>query len=383
MGKSTRSRSQKSQDTDKLGTVTIDQDGDLTLSVGTRVVGLDEQPCKFKVDSSALRRTSAVFKAMLFGPWAESKPTDGSEWVVELPEDDPDGFQVILSIIHSAYYLIPTAMNKLLLYKILVLCDKYDMDQVLAPWAQSWLSAVADQAKHQFKEDKPSADPLMTFIAWHLGDETLYAEEVRKMILCSYLNPVEDGHLFVHCWRHDRNLSNEDHLGPPDLLERIAKIRLELITDILLHVRQEIEPRKEERPNPVYYGARATPTFNCKFDPQSFTYNFSNRDRRLCGDVILGGIWRRIMASPKLKLLDLEQPKAVCLDVASLLAACTDIFQGIQNLDRHEKCNPKEKFMVFVQNCKKGLAENGSFVEPEDRTRMAEQRKRFKVAGPD
>lgn len=42
---------------------------------------------------------------MLFGPWAESKPNDGSKWLVQLPEEDADAdaLTVILGIIHAKY----------------------------------------------------------------------------------------------------------------------------------------------------------------------------------------------------------------------------------------------------------------------------------------
>ncbi|KAK4224362.1 hypothetical protein QBC38DRAFT_485672 [Podospora fimiseda] len=68
----------------------MDPDGDLILSVGS-----DGQKREFQVDAATLRRISPVYKIMLFGKWAESKPADGREWVVALPEDEPSGRHVL------------------------------------------------------------------------------------------------------------------------------------------------------------------------------------------------------------------------------------------------------------------------------------------------
>ncbi|KAJ4397870.1 hypothetical protein N0V93_002107 [Gnomoniopsis smithogilvyi] len=39
-------------------------------------------------------------KTLLYGAFAEAKPSDGRDWRVKLPEDHPGGLEVILNLIH-------------------------------------------------------------------------------------------------------------------------------------------------------------------------------------------------------------------------------------------------------------------------------------------
>ena len=75
----------------------VDAEGDLLLNVGAKLAGV--KPWSFRVCSAALRRASAVWKSMLFGPWVEAKPAEG-DWTVNLPEDNPESFNVLLAIFH-------------------------------------------------------------------------------------------------------------------------------------------------------------------------------------------------------------------------------------------------------------------------------------------
>lgn len=80
--------------------IIMDKEGDLFLIVGKEL----DQPKVFRVHSHSMSRASCVFKAMLYGPFVESKGRQGTEdWKVELPEDDPVAFEILLRIIHSKF----------------------------------------------------------------------------------------------------------------------------------------------------------------------------------------------------------------------------------------------------------------------------------------
>jgi hypothetical protein len=69
-----------------------------------------------------MQRTSTVWKKMLSGGFAESKPLNTDmEWVVTLPEDQPVPMLIVLNIIHSRFSLVPEKLTVLELYNILVL----------------------------------------------------------------------------------------------------------------------------------------------------------------------------------------------------------------------------------------------------------------------
>src|SRR5690606_8868525 len=113
-------------------TVVFDPDGDLNLRAATTT---------FKVCSATLRRSSPVWKAMLFGPWKESKPTKntGKKWLIELPEDPPTALKIVLAILHTQVDAVPSAVDVPVFADILVLTDKYDMRKIIWPWIFEWV----------------------------------------------------------------------------------------------------------------------------------------------------------------------------------------------------------------------------------------------------
>ncbi|KAI0811838.1 hypothetical protein GGR55DRAFT_688399 [Xylaria sp. FL0064] len=96
-------------------------DGDLRLQVGQIKCanispsdgGQDhehELPVTFIVCSKALSIASRIWKMLLYGGFAESKPSSASsasDWLVELPEDNPKAMTIVLNIIHSQFETIP------------------------------------------------------------------------------------------------------------------------------------------------------------------------------------------------------------------------------------------------------------------------------------
>lgn len=170
----------------------FDEDGDLRLEVGNK----DGPDCcsecspsppeaqTFVVCSKALARASKPFKAMLYGGFSESKPRGGdAEWTVALPEDDPRALATIMYIIHNSFAMVPGRMAQADLFKLTVLTDKYDMTEVLRPWAHIW---IAPLVKRQSTEH---VDQLL-WISWVLGHKTLFIEMVKQVQDGCDLNPL-------------------------------------------------------------------------------------------------------------------------------------------------------------------------------------------------
>jgi hypothetical protein len=191
-------------------TITCDQDGDLRLKVGAR--SHPEEQLEFVVCSKTLSRASRPFKKMLYGNFRESMKatTTSSEWVVELPEDDPVGLKVLLHIIHSEYELVPPAVDIIQLYRILVVSGKYDMSHVVRPWVDDWSRPIIED--FDFVR-KPQSDILIG-IAWELGANATFKKLVTDMCFKCKVN--SKGQL-LDSRKKPFPLQDDVFLGPPDL----------------------------------------------------------------------------------------------------------------------------------------------------------------------
>lgn len=117
-------------------TIYLDSSGDLRLQVGP------EQQ-NYVVCSKTMQHISTVWKTMLSGGFAESKPLDtDTEWVVSLPKDKSKPMLIVLNIIHSRFSLVPKKLTMLELYHIVVLTEKYDITKTTRPWARPWMNCV-------------------------------------------------------------------------------------------------------------------------------------------------------------------------------------------------------------------------------------------------
>lgn len=123
--------------------VEIDPRGDLVLIVHEgkpdETVGTKRA---FLVCSRTLARSTKYFETMLDGRWKESKPSDtsdsASQWTVSLFEDHPDAFEVVLNIVHCKSNQFPETVRRSVLYKILILADKYIMVHNLRWIVPAW-----------------------------------------------------------------------------------------------------------------------------------------------------------------------------------------------------------------------------------------------------
>lgn len=192
----------------------MDVEGDLLLQVGSEHGG--SEYCLFRVCSSTLRRSSPVWKKMLFGPWAEKNPVEG-QWAVSLPDDRPTALRIILGIIHARFEYLPTELPLAGLYELTILVDKYDLAHVIGPWAKKWTKGMRSRV-----EFDPLAYVKRTHVAWELGDEDWLATEVRDAVFKTSAN--KDGQLVYHHGATSFPLVNREHFGPLDLIGKIATL---------------------------------------------------------------------------------------------------------------------------------------------------------------
>jgi hypothetical protein len=179
-------------------TIYLDSSGDLRLQVGP------EQQ-NYIVCSKTMERTSTVWKKMLSGGFAESKPLNtDTEWVVILPEDKPVPMLIVLNIIHSRFSLVPEKLTVLELYHILVLTEKYDVTEITRPWARQWMNCIRN-----------THSPVLMWISWALGDATMFVVTVDMLVMRCTAD--RDGRLVTpKGWHLDD--ARFDALRPHDIL---------------------------------------------------------------------------------------------------------------------------------------------------------------------
>ncbi|CAJ2504018.1 Uu.00g114120.m01.CDS01 [Anthostomella pinea] len=152
----------------------IDFDGDLCLEVGEGLEAVSFIAC-----SKAMSRASPVFKAMLYGDFAESKKKaarapEKTEWVVRLPKDEPEAFKTLLNIIHGRVHEVK--LND------------------------------ADENRQLGR----LYDITVLWISWELGDAALF-ERMAKMLVRQL------------SWENELHDEDMDVLEPPEIYEWIEK----------------------------------------------------------------------------------------------------------------------------------------------------------------
>lgn len=191
-----------------LSPITFDQDGDLILTVGP-----EDKNQEMQVDSRALCRASLVFRKMLRGNFAEAQPETG-EWHVRLPDDNVEGFAVLMDMVHIQSTRTPWSPEIPLLYEIVRLADKYDMTQILRPVAAKWL------IKHQYKLDNIWFDNCikLLFIARQMGASSLFEGLVVHLAEIAYVDA--DDHLADY---HDGTGTRYEDLPELSSIELLGK----------------------------------------------------------------------------------------------------------------------------------------------------------------
>ncbi|KAK3987171.1 hypothetical protein QBC44DRAFT_271454 [Cladorrhinum sp. PSN332] len=338
-----------------------DEDGDLILRIGS-TEGTKDPERDFRVCSAAMRRSSPVFKKMLFGPWVESKAnaTDGgAQWIVHLPEDEPAPFQVLLAIIHGLFS--QAKVTKVgLLYQMMIIVDKYDLFHLITPFAQKWNDEAKIGVNKRQGADTPHLCELhLAYIAWGMGDEHQLAYQVRHLVLdCA----VDEAGELIYPWgapTPNTNLSAMDHLGPPDLLEVVAKHRLTIIGAILEAFNKEVQTRLHGN------------VCRC-------SNHYNTNERMKCDQQVLGGIWKGLVRRNRPNVPRVEATEEH-MSPHDLVREFQAIFDGIPALDgNHPRCGPSTSFKETAREIMmRPEYRVAGILTPEWKARMEKQRKKL------
>lgn len=92
--------------------------------------------------------SSKVFKEMLnpYTPWrAKSQPRCIPDPIdtVEFPDDDYASMLIVMNVLHMQHQRVPLKVDIEQLYKLAMLCDKYDLVQSMGLWPEKWTQRFA------------------------------------------------------------------------------------------------------------------------------------------------------------------------------------------------------------------------------------------------
>lgn len=233
-----------------------------------------QKPIAFRVCSRTMARAAAPFDAMLYRGFKESikaeptkteptrlEPTqEGSEWIVRLPDDDPWVMALLLPVIHGCFtefdpQTLQGATGLQNLYKVTVLTDKYDMTQILRPWASRLVQSLKGSMGQLDSLDLEKA----LWVSWKLGSKTALKLVVDRLV---YMQPKRDFGV----------------LAPPRAEEAIRDSRLEIITALLKPIKDTIEASISQEEIPDH-------GFRCLITP----HPVSN-----CSRIILGSLMQSL-----------------------------------------------------------------------------------------
>jgi len=179
---------------------------------------------------------SAVFNAILFGGYLESRPSQGG-WVVQLPEDDVEGFKIILHIIHDQWQELPSAFYHLrthgstgedwscfmrLVFRVAIVADKYDLVYMLQPVADSWLRDVYWGCLDADTSSGYSAGIL--WAGWVFGDKQMIDREFGLVCLdaCTDEDWLLAGGIAGDCYDDEESDTIAESCGALIICERMG-----------------------------------------------------------------------------------------------------------------------------------------------------------------
>ncbi|KAK2063088.1 hypothetical protein LY76DRAFT_504388 [Colletotrichum caudatum] len=302
--------------------VRVDPDGDLVLRAG-RQTGLPER--SFRVCANALRRSSRVWKKMLFGPFRESRPASGA-WLVHLPDDDPDALEIVLNIIHANFPLVPAAPGLAELYEVLQMANKYDMVPALKPWAGAWLDVAEGCAAAATDGEGMAA---LTYVAWELGQVELHRNMMKGLLLHSSVD--KDGRMVT---ADGVVLDDFDPIGPPGLLGSLRRQQQEIFTTLPSQLNAVV--------------AELTTGAGCCADKKA-----SSDERADCNDIILGSLVRGVAKTRGPASLTVSGRGGE--SVAGLAGAIRAVAGGISTHEAHgARCSPAPGIVAAVNKATRG-----------------------------
>ncbi|KAL8405015.1 hypothetical protein RB594_009773 [Gaeumannomyces avenae] len=157
---------------------------DLLLLVGPR----GPHQHKFFVCSEPLSRVSPVLKALvqeLMGdrvPPTSDRMPPTSEPTIELAEDSPESVRIILNIAHGRPQKVPQRMKPEALYRLCKFIHKYEIGDILEPWAACWCARLAERPQAWVPQTCEFYAKVV-WIGWVLGNRTVISSAAKTMML--------------------------------------------------------------------------------------------------------------------------------------------------------------------------------------------------------
>jgi len=151
--------------------ISIDPYGDRTL-----IVGNGENQKRFLVSSNAMRLASPVWRAMFTGPYRE-----GTAIEIPFPDGNPDAFLITLRIAHLQFNNLPSSLDFQGLVNLALVCDVYDMVQIVRPFITKWIEPLEPLAeKIGFEE--------WLLVAWTFSYPKIFERIASRLVLCASTN---------------------------------------------------------------------------------------------------------------------------------------------------------------------------------------------------
>lgn len=154
----------------------IDSTGDLLLDVSSPT-----STRRIRVSSKALCLASPVFRAMLApsSPFLEaqaihSNPTAPFEMYLE--DDDYASLRLLMSVIHLRTRSVPATITVDALYRLAIVCDKYDAAEIFVPWVDIWTRAFTDITQ------KPGYERWFA-ISWVFRLGSIFTKVTRQLVV--------------------------------------------------------------------------------------------------------------------------------------------------------------------------------------------------------
>jgi hypothetical protein len=131
-----------------------DNDDVVILTIGKKKLSV-------ATSRAVLTILSPVFKAMLTGGFREARATISK---IPLPDDDPNALLLLLRIAHLKFKDLPDTLSFQDLYKLAVVCDKYDAVGVVRPFWDKYGAPFLSHIEERNYEE-------WLYIAWTFGIE--------------------------------------------------------------------------------------------------------------------------------------------------------------------------------------------------------------------
>ncbi|KAK0726301.1 hypothetical protein B0T21DRAFT_421629 [Apiosordaria backusii] len=355
--------------------ISIDNDGDLILRVGgAATLKEPNKTVECKVDSTTLRRASPVFKALLFSPRVETKVkpllSDTEPWTVSLPEDEPGPFTILMGLAHAKYKFISRPWNTVMVNGLLILADKYDMMHLLSLFTTSMREVISDEINIV-----TAPDIFMNlYSSWELGDEQSFAKALKTIILATSLDKDDMTELTYH----GSKLTSQHHLGPADLLDYIAEVRLSILTTLVDFINNEYKHCMTgnacgvSAPQPVYF-SRQRAANQLQIDEHT-------RFKKICEDSNFGGFHRYFTACEDIPFFPINVGN-IHHSFTEFRDSTMKLLQQMQSLSGHEQCSPSNRFQYHYQGLLDGTTskrwEPENLIKQEHKEIMKKKREAF------